>query len=143
MEILDTYYERKENEILSCLNGELVDTSDWEGFEEEDPLIDLWHLRYLALTRGGLLSPAIRKRVWPKLVGVNEHILVMTSDHVPPGHDLQHAIVKERNISGHELDLIKEDTNSCIWHVDYYMKRGREKKTAFKKLAIQERDDDS
>lgn len=158
--VLDTYsyeyYESKENEILSCLNGELVDArrhhygrSRGNVVEEEDPLIDLWHLRYLTLTRGGLLSPAIRKRVWPKLVGINEQVLTMRSHHIPRRNDLQHVtcskhtVEKERHLTEEEVSMIKKDTQSCIWHVEYYMKRTRERKVGFKNLASRERDDDS
>ena len=51
-----TYRAQKAEEIEACLNQRNV---------------DLWHLRELALTRGGLLSPAVRKRAWHKLLGIN------------------------------------------------------------------------
>ena len=33
--------------------------------------VDLWRLRELALTEGGLVNDSIRKRAWPKLVGIH------------------------------------------------------------------------
>ena len=35
------------------------------------PTVPLWSLRELALNPGGLLSPEIRRRAWPKLMGVD------------------------------------------------------------------------
>ena len=39
---------------------------------EADP-VDIELLRREAVSRGGLLSTEIRRRVWPKLVGVNRY----------------------------------------------------------------------
>lgn len=36
-----------------------------------EPEIDLWLLRELALTEGGLVNDAIRRQAWPKLVGLH------------------------------------------------------------------------
>lgn len=37
----------------------------------ESSLIDLWKLRQMALSRGGLLSPALRSLAWPLLLGIS------------------------------------------------------------------------
>mmetsp|Transcript_37189 Transcript_37189/g.90216 ORF Transcript_37189/g.90216 Transcript_37189/m.90216 type:complete len:986 (-) Transcript_37189:201-3158(-) len=36
-----------------------------------EPQVDLWKLRELALTDGGLVNDTLRKRAWPKLVGLD------------------------------------------------------------------------
>ena len=58
--------EEKQHEIRCCL----------DGIEEE---VDLWKLRDLALSRGGLIHAQIRKQAWPKLVAAHEQILVSCS----------------------------------------------------------------
>ena len=37
----------------------------------ESSLVDLWKLRQMALSRGGLLSPALRSMAWPLLLGIS------------------------------------------------------------------------
>ena len=39
--------------------------------------VDLWRLRELALTEGGLVNDSIRKRAWPKLVGIHNEGTVL------------------------------------------------------------------
>jgi len=51
-----TALERKAEQIESVLS-------------QDD--VDLWRLRELALTEGGLVNDSIRKRAWPKLVGIH------------------------------------------------------------------------
>eukprot|EP00538_Stauroneis_constricta_P002418 CAMPEP_0119562198 /NCGR_PEP_ID=MMETSP1352-20130426/19707_1 /TAXON_ID=265584 /ORGANISM="Stauroneis constricta, Strain CCMP1120" /LENGTH=482 /DNA_ID=CAMNT_0007610545 /DNA_START=243 /DNA_END=1688 /DNA_ORIENTATION=+ len=59
--------DEKAIEIEACLN--------------QDPL-DLWHLRELSLTRGGLLKGKLRQRAWMKLVGIQDDPSVgNSSDH--------------------------------------------------------------
>jgi hypothetical protein len=38
----------------------------------DEPIVDLWLLRELALTEGGLVNDELRQRAWPKLVGLHE-----------------------------------------------------------------------
>jgi hypothetical protein len=37
------------------------------------PDVDLWKLREFCLTEGGLVNDTLRKRAWPKLVGLNQY----------------------------------------------------------------------
>eukprot|EP00934_Nitzschia_sp_Nitz4_P001422 Nitzschia sp. Nitz4//scaffold186_size43309//9188//11810//NITZ4_007316-RA/size43309-augustus-gene-0.16-mRNA-1//-1//CDS//3329539755//1422//frame0 len=37
------------------------------------PTVDLWKLREFALTEGGLVNDTLRRRAWPKLVGLAKH----------------------------------------------------------------------
>ena len=58
------------DEVLRCLAG-------------RDGVVDLWDLRGLALSHGGLVCPTVRRRAWTKLVGVDEHILNTATLTVP------------------------------------------------------------
>eukprot|EP00535_Pseudo-nitzschia_heimii_P013529 CAMPEP_0197198752 /NCGR_PEP_ID=MMETSP1423-20130617/33532_1 /TAXON_ID=476441 /ORGANISM="Pseudo-nitzschia heimii, Strain UNC1101" /LENGTH=1067 /DNA_ID=CAMNT_0042652589 /DNA_START=190 /DNA_END=3390 /DNA_ORIENTATION=+ len=49
------------------------------------PEIDLWKLREFALSPGGLVSDAIRKRAWPKLVGLDHKYDPLPLDDVIAG----------------------------------------------------------
>ena len=49
----------------------------------DEPMIDLWSIRAHAITNGGLVNDTIRKKVWPKLVGLHERIW--------DGQDLHHS----------------------------------------------------
>ena len=57
-----TVLERKAEEIETVLAADEV---------------DLWRLRELALTEGGLVNDSIRKRAWPKLVGIHNEGTVL------------------------------------------------------------------
>lgn len=59
--------QAKSDEIQRCLAG-----SD----STEPDVVDLWHLRTLSLSPGGLLNATMRKRCWPKLLGLDEAILL-------------------------------------------------------------------
>lgn len=37
------------------------------------PHVDLWKLRELCLTEGGLVNDTLRQRAWPKLVGLHQY----------------------------------------------------------------------
>lgn len=37
------------------------------------PQVDLWKLRELCLTEGGLVNDTLRQRAWPKLVGLYQY----------------------------------------------------------------------
>ncbi|GKZ01387.1 hypothetical protein MPSEU_001089500 [Mayamaea pseudoterrestris] len=54
---MEDFLEDKALEIEAVLNEEVV---------------DLWRLRELALSEGGLVHDSLRKRAWPKLVGLHD-----------------------------------------------------------------------
>ena len=62
--------ELKADEIQRCLAGTA---------NGDESLVDLWHLRTLSLSTGGLLNSTLRKRSWPKLLGIDETILLNNS----------------------------------------------------------------
>jgi len=45
-----------------------------------EPDVDLWHLRELALTEGGLVNDTVRRRAWPKLVGLHSTPTFVTNN---------------------------------------------------------------
>mmetsp|Transcript_23720 Transcript_23720/g.27000 ORF Transcript_23720/g.27000 Transcript_23720/m.27000 type:complete len:843 (+) Transcript_23720:113-2641(+) len=59
-----------------------------------EPDVDLWQLREFALSDGGLVNDTIRKRAWPKLVGLSDFyeqnrstsLIGPTSSSLPPRH---------------------------------------------------------
>jgi hypothetical protein len=128
-EELEAFIEHKHEEIQKCLNGELsISSPSKSGVDakENDTVVDLWHLRQLALSKGGLLNASLRKQAWLKLVDANESILMkaITSDAITgetnPTEVLSKDIVK---LSDHEINLIEEDINNCIWNLEEEISR--------------------
>eukprot|EP00536_Pseudo-nitzschia_multiseries_P010843 jgi/Psemu1/204327/e_gw1.347.28.1 len=68
------------------------------------PEIDLWQLRELALSPGGLVNDTIRKRAWPKLAWV-----VVDSEQVPPSSTLL--------VESMDASQIDRDVARCTWHL--------------------------
>jgi len=138
--------EKKVDEILSCLEGTLEPSAKGHRYEveDEDRVVDLWHLRHLALSRGGLMSPSLRKRAWPKLVGVDEHILTTTSASIPSlissGASISGAsVASESNdqqdepesiveLTNKDIKVVKQDIGRCVWHVEYHIKMLRKQR---------------
>ena len=60
-----------------------ADGKKGDGGGDQRGSVDLWRLRELAVGRGGLLSPSLRKRAWPKLLGIDDHILRASTMAVP------------------------------------------------------------
>lgn len=81
-----------------------------------EPEVDLWRLRELALSDGGLLNDVIRRIAWPKLVGIDRYA-VMGSHH----HSAASDLVFESNESGipseAEMDQVQRDAIRCTWHL--------------------------
>jgi hypothetical protein len=83
--------------------------------------VDLWRLRELALSDGGLLNDVIRRIAWPKLVGIDRYA-VMGSH-----HSAASDLVFESNESGipsvAEMDQVQRDVIRCTWHLLTYDQR--------------------
>jgi Rab-GTPase-TBC domain len=90
----------KENTILQCLNG----TAE---------AVDLWHLRDLALSRGGLVNSSIRKRAWPKLVGAHEQLFQSNRD-------------TPVDISNTSMQLLMKDVLLSVWAIEDLIKLNRQ-----------------
>lgn len=89
-------WKEKENEILDCLQG----TND---------VVDLWKLRELALSKGGLLTPNLRKRAWLKLTACHEQVL--SSKPYQPLVDP----------SRFDMEGLRHDVSKTIWNVEEHL----------------------
>ncbi|KAL7538043.1 hypothetical protein ACHAXR_010136 [Thalassiosira sp. AJA248-18] len=81
-----------------------------------EPTVDLWKLRELALTEGGLVNDSLRKLAWPKLVGVhpygynNDAAAVINNDN--KNHSSSSVITDSLD---HEQ--IERDVSRVTWHL--------------------------
>ena len=96
-------WNQKENDISECLAG---------SSNDDDQQVDLWQLRELALTKGGLLCPDLRKRAWPKLLAAHETVLQRANDAV-------HATFV--NPSRDDVLALKYDVSKTIWNVEDHL----------------------
>jgi hypothetical protein len=96
--------EEKHHEILACLNG-------------TDDQVDLWHLRTLCLQPGGLLSSAIRKRTWPKLMAAHNALLLPTTTNTSSS-DWQ-------PISNKDLLLLQRHVSESDWQMEAQVSMAR------------------
>jgi len=144
------FIEDKKKEIQNCLNGglRLLSPSKNRDFDEEDDkiVVDLWHLRQLALSKGGLLNASIRKQAWLKLIDANENIFTkgVTLDTITGKNKSRGDPSKDvAKLSDHEINLIKEDIKNCIWNLEAEMKRSRISCTPSKSIATHDEYADS
>ena len=100
----DEELEGKQQAIRNCLHG----------IEEE---VDLWQLRDLALSRGGLINSHIRKRAWPKLVAAHQQILL------PSKKSLHQELVDVSNTS---MQLLLKDAAHCVWAIEDHVNTARQ-----------------
>jgi len=111
--------EDKQNEILSCLNGYHRHSSSTTVTTTEDE-VNLWQLRELALSRGGLLNSNVRKRAWPKLVATHDHVLGHYNNDTKYSTATQ--TLQERfslpKVSRKDAYKIKHDVQYCVWHIE-------------------------
>lgn len=126
----ELFVQRKMNEILMCLAGVPVTTSTSKRRNSRsatDKVVDLWHLRQLALTRGGLLNATIRKQVWLKLVDANEGVLMssMTLAAIQGEKKSNEGLHNVLQLSDHEIKMIQTDIKRCMWNVEAEMKRSK------------------
>jgi hypothetical protein len=81
--------------------------------EEE---VDLWRLRELALTEGGLLNNVIRRRAWPKLLGIDcfsdPQIVGKSNSAISSFESDRSGIPNEA-----EMDQVQRDVTRCTWHL--------------------------
>lgn len=100
----DEDLEEKQQEIQNCLNG----------VEEE---VDLWQLRDLALSRGGLINSHIRKRAWPKIVAAHQQILL-------PSTTCQHQALVD--VSNSSMQLLIKDVAHSVWAIEDHVNMARQ-----------------
>ena len=80
--------------------------------------VDLWELRELALTEGGLINDSIRQRAWPALVGLHSAALgprkatAASSSAGDSDHNDDSCRLVVPNVAQVELDVTR-----CTWHL--------------------------
>lgn len=120
------------------------------------PTVDLWKLREFALTDGGLVNDTLRKRAWPKLVGLGKYSKPKETNVAPthsneennPIFEFDTAILTPRRLPT-TLDLLVEcmdkeqidrDVARCTWHLLTGSQRSRrnqiKSKDKSKKIAL-------
>eukprot|EP00588_Corethron_pennatum_P009281 CAMPEP_0194275472 /NCGR_PEP_ID=MMETSP0169-20130528/8301_1 /TAXON_ID=218684 /ORGANISM="Corethron pennatum, Strain L29A3" /LENGTH=1008 /DNA_ID=CAMNT_0039018943 /DNA_START=101 /DNA_END=3124 /DNA_ORIENTATION=+ len=77
--------------------------------------VDLWRLRELALTDGGLLNHAVRRRAWPKLLGVDRS-RVGGKERIEAGAETGSRDSSVPAPTRVDLDQIARDVERSIWH---------------------------
>lgn len=121
------FIDEKRLEIEECLSGRRYGQSQEDedsthtDTKEDIEVVDMWRLRQLALSRGGLLDVSIRKRAWIKLIDASESILFNQTNSLNAEHESKRDVAK---ISDHELNLIKEDIGNCIWEIGEEIRLG-------------------
>jgi hypothetical protein len=105
----------KRSTILECLQGR-GSTSNGDGSSSnkdqqhrayDNDNIDLWELRELALSPGGLLDVSIRKRAWPILTSC--HMAVLDGSTAAPHRSV--------SLSQSDLRSLKHDVKQTVWDV--------------------------
>jgi hypothetical protein len=109
----DAQVDVKLQEIRSCLDG--------------DDEVDLWHLRELALTRGGLLSAQVRKRAWPKLMGAHHQVLLHASQSSCTA-TADSSSEKFVEVSDRDVQLLRRDIPDTVWNIEDCIYNNREEK---------------
>ena len=81
---------------------------------------DLWRLRELSLTPGGLLCPQLRKQAWPLLLSCHSVVFSRPSDSAT-------TIVAPDEV---DLEILQEDltsTTSSIWNIQEQLMRSKQR----------------
>lgn len=104
----DEAWKDKEERIRQVLAG-----------DEETGVVDLWQLRELALSPGGLLTPFLRKQAWPKLVGCHVQVLRAAGQTAPTAP----ATVVP---SSCDVKALEHDVSKTIWSVEEHLLASRE-----------------
>ena len=87
----------------------------------EGNILDMWKLRDLALSEGGLVSSEIRKIAWPKLAGVHKAFEIVNQPVLLRQEDAEYF----DSIDKHEQDVIMRDIDRSVWHNEIEAKRKR------------------
>eukprot|EP00977_Amphora_coffeiformis_P007152 scaffold1562_cov170-Amphora_coffeaeformis.AAC.5 len=91
-----TDWSAKEDEIAECLQG-----------DTDHQTVNLWQLRELALSPGGLVSPEWRKRAWPKLVSAHQQMIMQQKQPQAP-----------RPLTRSQKQALQTDLRTTVWNVE-------------------------
>ena len=132
--------ERKAEEIQRCLAGTAIGDANTDC----ESVVDLWHLRTLSLSTGGLLNSTLRKRCWPKLLGLDEAILLNNS---APSSSMMTNSGNIRSLAASTLAiqsaLVKISKSSSsgglLWDIEGQIKSNRRAREAERAIALRSR----
>jgi len=96
----DEYRREKINEITACL---------------EKKEVNLWHLRELCLSRGGLINGDLRRRSWHKLTGINRTGLDIPDKASTRPLDQNITNSSNNGVSPSDLELISRDVGRAVF----------------------------
>jgi hypothetical protein len=80
--------------------------------------VDLWKLRELALSPGGLLTSFLRKQAWPKLLSCHEQVLAAAANTLP----ISNLVIP----TSEDMRALKHDVSKTIWSVEQHIIASRE-----------------
>lgn len=82
-----------------------------------EPVVDLWKLRELALTEGGLVNDSLRKLAWPKLVGVSNDGIASSSGSSNEGQSSPPPTSEVTVPPSFDAEQIERDVSRVTWHL--------------------------
>ena len=91
-------------------------------------MIDLWQLRELSLSHGGLLDPKLRKRAWPILT----QALIMTTPTKAASNNDTSSVPQQPLVSIPSQDIfqIQKDVKRTVWNVKAHFRYQQQQQKA-------------
>lgn len=102
-------FDDKAQEIRECLQ---LHSESCSG------TVDLWELRQLAISRGGLLCPSLRQVAWPLLAGVSVS-------------SLEEANTKTASMDDKMVDSMQDDIEKTVWNLEELVRQSQTGKDSF------------
>jgi len=96
----DEYQREKISEITGCL---------------EKKEVNLWHLRELCLSRGGLINGDLRRRSWHKLTGINRTGLDLSEKSSTRTKEQASGGCSSSGVPPSDLELISRDVGRAVF----------------------------
>ena len=112
--------EEKAKVIRACLRG-----NSTRGRVRTAKVVDLWKLRQLALSRGGLLSPVLRRLAWPLLMGystVDDDYEEDEDDEAASSDDDDNN--NSKTVRRHQ-EALEKDIHKTVWSVTEVRKQSQ------------------
>lgn len=100
-------FQAKILSIISCLDP------------PQENIVDMWKLRELALSRGGLVSAEIRRAAWPKLAGIHKSLELADIMNKKYHDDITIFDMVDQD----EQDVVMRDIGRSVWHNEIQLKR--------------------
>jgi len=115
------YQEGRPTDKPSTVGGQITNTMTNKAEEIRrilsEPVVDLWKLRELALTEGGLVNDSLRKLAWPKLVGVSNDGIASSSGSSNEGQSSPPPTSEVTVPPSFDAEQIERDVSRVTWHL--------------------------